>query len=458
MTFLENRPLGTEPPMEVAGGVKINLPTANEVQRPVTDWIGIELMKNTVYLVTKVEWRANEDGEWNPDPRGHVRTEGWLYMLEDGWRAFRVLLASGEDPVSLFEGAWQLVWQAGFEFADPEFDDVTANLRVVMAGRFNLSCENVRMRLPPFLQEQLGGLELVRRAVADLAYLTFEEAMVHREYYRAFLEMGPFSGEQRVGKGIASEEEAEGLRSKGSQGTDRGVERNEGSIRDRESAKPEGTREDGKNLSTGESSAKVGGSKRGPQENKEGRDNGTSSPRNSEGTTPKKTKVSDARRKLAEIQKRTAEYKARLIEDMMAGNERDLLGEGSREQCRASQGKVRHGGKDNSRRGTPNKKGKEKGDSPTVEAEKATTPPTMDSGASRLPATPKVTKGCDGLWNLRERVLRWFDPEGTPKAGEKQRDNKEGEGTSAVGEAGSSEGVLKRIVVTLTRTLNRNQG
>ncbi|GBG67117.1 hypothetical protein CBR_g81541 [Chara braunii] len=262
----------------------------------------------------------------------------------------------------------------------------------------------------------------------------------------------------RVGKGMASEEEAEELRSKGSQGTGRGTKPNEASVKDRELAKPEGTRGDGKDLSTGESLGKTGGSKRGPQENREGRDNGRSSPRNSEETTPKKMKVSDARRKLAEIEKRTAEYKARLMEEMMAGNERDSLGEGSREERRASQGEIRHGGKDNIHKGTPNKKRKEKRDAPTVEAEKATIPPAMDSGASRLPAIPKVAKGCDGLWSLRERVLGWFDPEGMPKAGEKQGDSKEGEGTSPAGEAGSSEGGLKKVVATLTRALNKNQG
>ncbi|GBG78598.1 hypothetical protein CBR_g27823 [Chara braunii] len=425
-------------------------------------------------------------------------------MSDDGWRAFGVLLASGEDPLSTFEGAWQLVWQAGFKFADPEVDDVTVNLRVAMAGSFQLPSENIRMRLSPFLLKRLGGLELVKRAVADLANLTFEDAVVHREYYRAILEMGPFSGEQKyevlrilravfttrprapvvsdevlwgvvrqevsrgmtyvddlyrlVGKEMESEEEAEGLRNKGSQGTDRDGERNEGSLRDRESAKPEGTREDEKDLSTGESSGKAGGSKRGPQQSRGKGDNGRTSPRNSDGTTPKKTKVSDARRKLAEIEKRTAEYKARLIEEMMAGNEGDLLGEGSREERRVSQGEVRLGGKDDSHRGTPSKKGKEKGDSPAVEAEKATTPPAIDSGTNRLPATSKATKACDGLWSLKERVLGWFDPEGTPKAGEKQRDTKEGEGTSTVGEAGSSGGCLKRIVATLTRALNKNQG
>ncbi|GBG87466.1 hypothetical protein CBR_g45524 [Chara braunii] len=62
------------------------------------------------------------------------------------------------------------------------------------------------------------------------------------------------------------------------------------------------------------------------------------------------------------------------------------------------------------------------------------------------------------LRTMRERVLGWFDPEATPKAGEKHRDTKEGEGTSEVGETRSSEGGLKRIVATLTRALNKNQG
>ncbi|GBG73658.1 hypothetical protein CBR_g17001 [Chara braunii] len=305
---------------------------------------------------------------------------------------------------------------------------------------------------------------LFRQAEREVVWAACQRAEMEMDKMEVRVELGDRKNVRRplrtmrVGKGMASEEEAEGLRKKGSQGTDKGVERNEGSIRDRESTKPEGTREDGKDPSTGESSGKARGGKRGPQENKGGRDHGKTSPRNLEGTTPKKTKVSDARRKLAEIEKRTAEYKARLIEEMMAGNEGDLLGEGSREEPRASQGEVRHGGKDNILRGTPGNKGKEKGDSPTVEAEKVTTPPAINSGASRLPATPKVTKRCDGLWSLRERVLRWFNPKDTPKVGEKQRDSKEGEGTSAAKEAGSSEGGLKKIVATLTRALNKNQG
>ncbi|GBG68808.1 hypothetical protein CBR_g3503 [Chara braunii] len=506
-TFLEDRPLGIEPPREVEGGIEVSLLAVSEGWHPVVDWVGVELVGNMVYLVTRVEWRADEHGEWNPDPRGHVRADGRLYMSEDGWHEFGVLLASGEDPLSMFEGAWQLVWEAGFDFADPEADDVTADLRVAMVGSFELPSENIRMRLPPFLLERLGGLELVRRAVADLASLTYEETMIHREYYRAFLEMGPFSGEQKyevlrilhaafttrprapvvgsevlwgvvrreisrgmtyvddlhrlyepteLGKEMASQEQDDNQQSRGSQGTNRDEEQNEGS--DQESAKPEGTKEEGKGLSTGESSGKVGGSKRGPQENREGRDDERVSPRNSGGTTPKKTKVLDARRKLAEIERRTAKYKARLIEQMMVGNEEDLQGEGLREGRRTSQGEARYGAKDNSHKGTPSKKGKEKGDSPAIEAEKATTPPAIDNGASRVPTTPKATKGCDGLWSLRERVLGWFDPEGIPKTGEKHKEGREGEGKSAVGEAGSSEGGLKRIVATLTRALNKNQG
>ncbi|GBG77107.1 hypothetical protein CBR_g23432 [Chara braunii] len=384
-TFLEDRPLGIEPPREVEGGVEVSLPAVSEGWHPVVDWVGVELMENMVYLVTRVEWRVDEHGEWNPDPQGHVRADGRLYVSEDGWREFGVLLASGEDPLSMFEGAWQLVWEAGFEFADPGFDDVTTDLRVARAGSFELPSENIRMRLPPFLLERLGGLELVRRAVADLASLTYENTMVHREYYRAFLEMGPFSGEQKyevlrilhavfttrprapvvgsevlwgvvqqeisrgmtyvddlrrlLGKEMASQEQDDNQQSRRSQGTNRDEEQNQGS--DQESAKPEGTKEEGKGLSTGESSGKVGGSKRGPQENREGRDDERVSPPNSGGTAPKKTKVSDARRKLAEIERRTAEYKARLIEQMMAGNEEDPQGEGSREGRKTSQGEAR---------------------------------------------------------------------------------------------------------------------
>ncbi|GBG79168.1 hypothetical protein CBR_g28884 [Chara braunii] len=143
---------------------------------------------------------------------------------------------------------------------------------------------------------------------------------------------------------------------------------------------------------------------------------------------------------------------------MMAGDEEDPKGVGSREGQRTTQDEARYEGKDNTHTGTPSKKGKDKDDPPVEGAENAMTPSAIDSGTSRLPATPKVTGACDGLWSLRERVLGWFDPEGMPKTREKRRESKEGKKTSAAGEAGASEDGLKRVVATLNRTLNKNQG
>ncbi|GBG71105.1 hypothetical protein CBR_g8404 [Chara braunii] len=295
---------------EINGGYMSGKSGWGILGKKVADWVGVELAENMVYLVTKVEWRANESGEWNPDPWGHVRAEGRLHMSEDGWREFGVMLASGENPLSMFEGAWQLVWQAGIEFADPGMDDVTADLRVAMVGSFELPSENVRMRLLPFLLERLGGVELIRLIQ---------------------------------------------------------------------------TRDDGR-------------------------------------------------------------------------DEEDPQGAGSREGRRTGQDEAKCEGKDNSHKGTPSKKGKDKNDPLAEGTENAMTPPAIDIRTSRLSAMPKVTGACGGLWSLRERVLGWFDPEGTPKTREKQRESTEGEGTSAAGEAGSSEGGLKRIVTTLTRALNKNQG
>ncbi|GBG80289.1 hypothetical protein CBR_g30656 [Chara braunii] len=387
---MSRRPTHPRPPTESGDEWEVSLPASYMVRGIDTEWRVVTLGRDQAFMMVECLWNGMR---FNRGPEDDLYTDlkvtGTVYLPEIGWHMLGTELALGHGLLPIFQRATRIVNWTGQEVRGRR--NVGLRTRVEVEGwrEFRAPMTGLQCRVPRFM------IDLEK---------------------------------------MASEEEAGNLRSKGSQGTDRGVERNEGFIRDRESAKPEGTEEDGKDLSTGESSGKVGGSKRGPQENKEGRDNGRSSPRNSEGTTPKKTKVSDACRKLAEIEKRTAAYKARLIEEMVTGNERDLPGEGSREQRRAIQGEVRHGGKDNSHRGTPSKKGKEKGDSPTVEAEKATTPPAIDSGASRLPATPKVTKGCAGLWSLRERVLGWFDSEGTPKAGEKQRDSKEGEGTSKEGE------------------------
>ncbi|GBG89128.1 hypothetical protein CBR_g48837 [Chara braunii] len=433
-TFLEERPLGIEPPREVPGGVEVSLPAASEGWHQVADWVGVELAENMVYLVTKVEWHAAENGEWNPDPRGHVRAEGRLYVSENGWREFGVRLASGEDPLSMFEGAWQLVWQAGFEFADPGVDDVTADLRVAMVGSFELPSEigNDNETRPDAAathapatthgkQRWMGGVTPSRLSDSRIGCRMESRDPGKRTGVH---DGGMFVG--WLGKEMAMEEGINDQQSGGNQGTNGDGERNEGSARDRESAKLEGTREDGKDASIGESSGKVGGSKRGPQENREGGNDMRTSPRNSAGATPKKTKVLDTSHKLAEIEKRTAECKAKLIEQMMAGDEEDPQDAGSREGSGTGQDEARYEGKDNSHKGTPSKKGKDKSDPHAEGTENAMTPPAIDSGTSRLPATPKVTGACDGLWSLRESVLGWFDPEGTPKIRERQRESKKG--------------------------------
>ncbi|GBG86630.1 hypothetical protein CBR_g41693 [Chara braunii] len=232
----------------------------------------------------------------------------------------------------------------------------------------------------------------------------------------------------------------------------------EGGQKDRESINPDGTKENRKEIFTGESSGKVGGSRQGTQGTKEGRNKDRTNPRNSEGAMPKKVRVTDTRRKLAEIDKRTAEYKARLIEEMMTGNEEGPLQEEPRDERKASQGGTGQGDKGSDHGGTPSKRRKEGENSLGMEAEKVTTPPAIDSRASRLPITPAVARGCEGLWSLRKRVLGWFDPEGTMKTREGQKDGKESPDNSVAGEASSSEGGLKKIVSSLARALNKNQG
>ncbi|GBG60176.1 hypothetical protein CBR_g3420 [Chara braunii] len=499
---------GAEMPVNVRGGVSV-------VMLEEGTWTNLEPTYQTVMLVesdaflwiatmwTKVSLTRLAPSLLDLEFRGTVEARGWVYLSKEKENAMIIEFVLGLFPYKLFKEAEREVVWAACQRVEMVMEAI--DVRVELRDRANVrkSFRTLRCVMPPFMVDAVFGtrsrlvricksmasMGLYQGARQDFFHLSAEKGSfegnwakelatmlnhlstndlfvpsnVHwRIMYRNVLigetfmegvhdlwyEEDEDDSDEEEGEKMASEEEAGNLRS-----TERGVERNEGSIRDRESANPEGTKEDGKDLSTGESSGKAGGSKRGSQENKEGRDKERSSPRNSYGIIVEKAKVSDARRKLEEIEKRTAEYKARLIEEMTVGNERDLPGEELREERRTSQGEIRHEGKDSSHRGTPSKKGKEKGDSPVVEAEKATNPPAIDSGANRLPAARKIMKGCDGLWGLRERVLGWFDPEGTTTIREKRKDNKEGEGTSTAGEGG-----LKKIVSTLTLTLNKNQG
>ncbi|GBG75046.1 hypothetical protein CBR_g19559 [Chara braunii] len=257
---------------------------------------------------------------------------------------------------------------------------------------------------------------------------------------------------------MATEEETDNHKSEGEPGLEGSATQSGGGQKDRESINTDGTKGNRKEISTGESSGKAGGSRQGTKGTKEGRNKDRTSPRNSEGAMRKNVRVTDTRRKLAEIDKRTAEYKARLIEEMMTGNEEGPLQEEPRDERKVSQGETGQGDKGSDHGGTPSKRRKERENSPGMEEEEATTPPAMDSRASRLPITPAVARGCEGLWSLRKRVLGWFDPEGTMKTREGQKAGKESPDNSVASKASSSEDGLKKIVSSLARPLNKNQG
>ncbi|GBG90222.1 hypothetical protein CBR_g50401 [Chara braunii] len=430
MTFWVDRPRGILPPRISEGRVEISLPARNTVGNLVMDWVGVELVEDTVYLVVKLEWRARgEFGGVDFNRPGRVHATGSLHLSEEGWRTFGIALASGDDPVRMFEGAWQITWREGFEFADPERDDVTAEVKVAAAGVFELPNEIVRMSLSPFLLRRMGGIKRVEQAVTAV----------------------------KLGE-MATEEETDNHKSEGEPGLGGSAAQSEGGQKDRESINPDGTKGKRKEISTGESSGKAGGSRQGTQGTKGGSNKDRTNPENSEGAVSKKVRVTDTRRRLAEIDKRTAEYKARLIEEMMTGNEEGSLQEEPRDERRTDRGGTGQGDKGSDRGGTPSKRRKEEENSPGMDVEKAMTPPAIDSRASRLLTTPAVTRGCEGLWSLRERMLGWFDPEGTTKIREGQKAGKEGPDNSVTGEASSSEGGLKKIVSSLVRALNKNQG
>ncbi|GBG64107.1 hypothetical protein CBR_g40555 [Chara braunii] len=241
MTFWVDRPRGILPPRISEGRAEIRVPARNAVSNPVMDWVGVELVEDTVCLVVELEWRARgEFGGVNLDLPGRVHATGSLHLSEEEWRTFGIALASGDDPVRMFEGAWQITWREGFEFADPERDDVTAELRVDAAGIFELPNEVVRMKL---------------------------------------------------GK-MATEEETDNCKSEGEQGLGGSAAQSEGGQKDRESINPDGTKGNRKEISTGESSGKVGGSRQGTQKTKEGRNKDRTNPRNSERAMSKKAQVS----------------------------------------------------------------------------------------------------------------------------------------------------------------------
>ncbi|GBG91239.1 hypothetical protein CBR_g52124 [Chara braunii] len=460
-------------PRRVGRGVEMSIPSSNEWKGTTCDWRGYEIVPELSYLWIERVWNPlREEEGWEEIAEGRVESVGTIVLSEQGWHLFCTTLAAGQNPMWLLGDAEARVRQAGERFANKGWDMVSS--RVVMGGwkEFKPPGARIKTWMPEFVADWFGGFDHVTEVADTMERIHVNCARLTEEFYRTSLKYGSFHGDRAREVLIILDIERNDRQ-------EVAPETREAIIRREVAATPCYVDNVFKlfevkkwRLRKGSMTSRAAGIRARMGMGNETRDQrGIESqpnwkePEKTERTsqlekaraTPKKT-VSDASRKLAEIEKQTAEFKARLIEQMMAEDEEDPQGAGSREGRRTSQGEITHRGKDNSHKGTPSKKRKEKEDAPTVEAEKATTPPAMDSGASRLPATPKVAKGCDGLWSLKERVLGWFDLEGTPKTGEKRGDSKEGEGTSPAGEAGSSEGGLKKIVGTLTRALNKNQG
>ncbi|GBG81711.1 hypothetical protein CBR_g32703 [Chara braunii] len=142
---------------------------------------------------------------------------------------------------------------------------------------------------------------------------------------------------------MATEDETDNRRSEGGPSLGGSAVQSEEGQKDRESINPDGTEGNRKEISSGESAGKAEGSRQGTQET--GKNKDRTSPRNLEGAVSKKVRVTDARRKLAEIEKRTAEYKARLIEEMMTGNEEGPLQKEPRDERKTGRGGIGQGEK-----------------------------------------------------------------------------------------------------------------
>ncbi|GBG73287.1 hypothetical protein CBR_g13006 [Chara braunii] len=262
-----------------------------------------------------------------------------------------------------------------------------------------------------------------------------------------------------TGEGAESQQDDENL------GVDEDVEREEDALGDRESAKSPGAREGSKEIVPSGSSGKDGGSKRGIQETKEVRDKGSPTRQHLEGAEHKKVRLTDTRKRLVEIERRTTKFRPKLLEEIMNKSERNSADGRIREEEEASQGK---GGQDadtqqrkdraKDPRGTPTRKKKEKADSPGRDVERPTNPPLLDSGASRPSASLAIARGCEGLWSLRERVLGWFDPEGTARTRGRPDTSKEDLGAGSAAGSGMVEGGLRKVVSSLTRASSKNQG
>ncbi|GBG88357.1 hypothetical protein CBR_g47055 [Chara braunii] len=178
------------------------------------------------------------------------------------------------------------------------------------------------------------------------------------------------------------------------------VNQEERDLGDRGSAKSLGNKERSKDTVPGENSGKSGESKRGTPGAKEVRDRESPAHQQPEGAEPKKVRLTDTRRKLAEVKRRTTEYRAKLLEEIMSDAEKNVADDRTRQEEEPDLGQGSQDGdaqhrRDRTRdtRDTPTRKGKEEMEPPREDRDRPVNPPLLDSGASRPSASPAYLFG-----------------------------------------------------------------
>ncbi|GBG92406.1 hypothetical protein CBR_g55341 [Chara braunii] len=393
---------GPEMPVDVRDGVSIVLPEDGTWTNLEPAYQTVMLEGEDAFLWIETVWvnvslTRLSPSLMNLEFRGTVEARGWVYLSQDRENAMVINLALGNTPDELFRKAEaEVVWVA-CQWREMEMERVDVRVELGDRGSMRRPVRTMRCVLPPFLVDAVFGtrsrLVWICQSMTNLGLYQCGR----QNFFRLSVEMRPFEGnwaeeltemlnclsvdnvfvpssvhwgivyrnvavgeiflegvkelfyseegdfsdedEDELGK-MTTEDETDNRRSEGGPGLGGSAVQSEEGQKDRESINPDGTKGNWKEISSGESSGKAGGSRQGTQETKEGRNKDRTTPQNSEGVVSKKVRVKDARCKLEEIEKRTAEYKARLIEEMMTGNEEGRLQEEPRDERKTGRGGI----------------------------------------------------------------------------------------------------------------------
>ncbi|GBG64723.1 hypothetical protein CBR_g46267 [Chara braunii] len=272
--------------------------------------------------------------------RGTVEARGWVYLSQDGENAMVIELALGNTPDELFRKAEAEVVWAACQRREMKMERIDMRVELGDRGSMRRPVRTMRCVLPPFLVEAVfetwSRLVRICQSITNLGLYQ----CARQDFFRLSVEMGPFEGnwadelteilnclsidnvfvsssvnweivyrnvaigetflegvrelfydeedDFKLGK-MATEDETDNRKSEGGPGLGGSAVHSTEGQKDRESINPDGTKGNRKEISLGESSGKVGGSRQGTQETKEGRNKDRTSPWNSEGAVLKKT-------------------------------------------------------------------------------------------------------------------------------------------------------------------------